>query len=274
MKGVVRILRTTVRIGMFLSFIVFASASAQSQEGEIIIVLSDTSDVTVSHVDANAVSNNIFGLFSPRTETLWFCLDADSGFTVNLGRFPIGTEVIFFLHNPRPGYEGTFFTGPAERNPDGVVHAIITEVGFQTWQIEWEDWLGGGDRSYDDCVCEIKGDLLISPVGVEGKNGYKQAVNTGQLLLNQPNPFSQMTEIRYQLTNPHHVVLRIYDMSGRQIITLGDGMYKPGDYIARWDGRDEKGEEVSNGVYLYRMDARRSPDTDGFIMTNKLILLR
>jgi hypothetical protein len=273
MKSIVRSSKSSVRIAIFLILAVVISVNAQSQPGGKIIVQSDTSDITVRHVSADAASNDIFGLYSPRTETLWFCLDVDSTYIVDLGRFPIGTELVFFLTNPRPGFEGTFFTGPASRNPDSVVHAVITEVGFQTWLIEWEDWLGGGDFSYDDCVCEIKGNLFIS-VGVEEKSTIQKPIHSVRLFPGKPNPFSGIIDIVFQLPSPHYVKLNIYDLSGREIKTLYEGLKKFGFHVVQWDGRDERGYKVNSGIYFNRLEARKSPDTISLIMANKIILLR
>lgn len=84
-----------------------------------------------------------------------------------------------------------------------------------------------------------------------------------------PNPFNPTTVIRYDVpANGGHVTLRIYDVRGRVVRTLVDGVKAPGEKRVRWNGRNEQGQPVATGVYFYRMTAR------GFEMTRKMVLLQ
>lgn len=74
-----------------------------------------------------------------------------------------------------------------------------------------------------------------------------------KLLPNAPNPFNQITNINYQLTKPGKVSLKVYNIAGQCLRTLVNEDKKTGSYEVRWDGRDESGRRVSNGVYLYRL---------------------
>lgn len=71
-----------------------------------------------------------------------------------------------------------------------------------------------------------------------------------------PNPFNPNTTIRYQLSEPGYVRLAIYDLLGRKVRTLADGLRPAGYYSILWDGRDDWGRKVGTGVYLSRMDAK------------------
>ena len=80
------------------------------------------------------------------------------------------------------------------------------------------------------------------------------------LLPNYPNPFNPETWIPYQLANPATVMLTIYDMRGHAVRTLAVGYQPPGVYRSRdraayWDGRNEMGETVANGVYFCTLRA-------------------
>jgi hypothetical protein len=81
----------------------------------------------------------------------------------------------------------------------------------------------------------------------------KPAVVT--LAQNQPNPFVAATEIRYGLPRPLHVDLAIFDVRGREIVTLVDRFQAAGYKAVRWDATDEKGLSVPAGVYFYRLKA-------------------
>ena len=80
------------------------------------------------------------------------------------------------------------------------------------------------------------------------------------LLANYPNPFNPETWIPYQLHAPARVRLSIYDVRGALVrhIDLGQraaGLYLTRASAAHWDGRDQGGERVASGVYVYRLQA-------------------
>jgi len=76
-----------------------------------------------------------------------------------------------------------------------------------------------------------------------------------------PNPFSNKTTIRYNLTGEGEVNLSVYDMQGREIKNLVNGNQSPGLYTQTFDGNG-----LSNGVYMYRLQ------TSSGVQTGKLIL--
>jgi hypothetical protein len=82
-----------------------------------------------------------------------------------------------------------------------------------------------------------------------------------------PNPFNPWTEIRYQLPQERHVSMIIYNILGRPVKRLVDEVQKAGHYTARWDGRDERGNLVSSGIYLCRFQA------GDYIATRKLMFM-
>ena len=60
----------------------------------------------------------------------------------------------------------------------------------------------------------------------------------------------------------------MYDVRGRLVRTLVDGMREPAAYRVFWDGRDEAGRQVSSGIYIYRMQAGR------FVQARKMVLMK
>ena len=80
------------------------------------------------------------------------------------------------------------------------------------------------------------------------------------LLANFPNPFNPNTYIPYQLHAPAHVRLTIYDIRGALIREIDLGYQQAGQYLtstsaAHWDGRDQRGQRVASGVYVYQLQA-------------------
>jgi flagellar hook assembly protein FlgD len=72
-----------------------------------------------------------------------------------------------------------------------------------------------------------------------------------------PNPFNHTITIPYQVPyRSTYVVLSIYDTAGQLIRVLQNGITQPGRHDALWDGKDGRGREVANGVYICRIEAR------------------
>ncbi len=70
-----------------------------------------------------------------------------------------------------------------------------------------------------------------------------------------PNPFNPQTTVRFSLPLEQHVRLDIYDVQGRLVRTLVDGIRPAGMGEARWDGRDRTGRGVASGTYFARLQA-------------------
>jgi len=85
---------------------------------------------------------------------------------------------------------------------------------------------------------------------------------------NYPNPFNPSTTIEYALKERVHVELIIYTISGQRIKKLVDESQSAGYKHVVWNGLDENGSEVSNGVYIYRIKA------GNFIKTNKMVYIK
>ena len=69
------------------------------------------------------------------------------------------------------------------------------------------------------------------------------------LAQNYPNPFNPVTNIQYELGAASKVRLTVYDVLGRQVATLVDGMQGAGQYRVNFNGAD-----LASGLYLYRLE--------------------
>jgi hypothetical protein len=93
-----------------------------------------------------------------------------------------------------------------------------------------------------------------------------------------PNPFKptqgfnsssvNSTNIRYQLAQRKNVSLKIYNYLGQEIKTLVGSDHMPGSYNVFWDGKDNNGNFVIPGIYLYRIIA------GDFVKTKRMIILK
>ncbi|MGB2697867.1 MAG: T9SS type A sorting domain-containing protein [Candidatus Zixiibacteriota bacterium] len=108
------------------------------------------------------------------------------------------------------------------------------------------------------------------------KKGTRQRMPADfSLKQNYPNPFNAGTTIPFTVysklemeNSPIHTTLAIYNILGQKVKTLVDETKLPGEYEVRWYGKDEKGNFVASGIYLYQLKAA------DFHESRKLILLR
>lgn len=104
-------------------------------------------------------------------------------------------------------------------------------------------------NEYSKALHKLK--CWIPPGGVEECN-YKQGVKLGD---NSPNPFARETQISFTIPEKSYVKLGIYDLSGRVVKELIKGNYSAGTYTVKWDAKDNNGNKVNAGIYLYKLKA-------------------
>ena len=94
-------------------------------------------------------------------------------------------------------------------------------------------------ETYTECGTGVDGPAVVKPY----------------LGPNFPNPFNPSTAIQYRVPSPGgRVTLSVYDLSGRRVRTLVDAYRSGGEHVAVWRGLDDRGREVSSGVYFYRLE--------------------
>ena len=89
-----------------------------------------------------------------------------------------------------------------------------------------------------------------------------------ELRANHPNPFNPQTTIEYTLALPGRVQIRVFDAAGHHVRTLVDRVEAMGNHQVEFDGRNDRGQPLASGVYLYRLDA------NGTMQTRKMVLLK
>ncbi|MBU4445282.1 T9SS type A sorting domain-containing protein [bacterium] len=72
---------------------------------------------------------------------------------------------------------------------------------------------------------------------------------------NYPNPFNPATTIQYAVPENAHVKIKIYDISGREVITLRNRVESIGYKSISWNARDNNGNIVPSGVYIYSIES-------------------
>lgn len=89
-----------------------------------------------------------------------------------------------------------------------------------------------------------------------------------QLYANYPNPFNPSTNIKYALPVASNVKVEIFNMLGQLVNTIVNQYQQAGTYNVVWNGNDLSGNQVSTGVYVYKLS------TDYFVSAKKMILVK
>jgi len=147
---------------------------------------------------------------------------------------------------------------------DGILYYFVRPPalhGYAKYEFKAENYLG-------EYTATIRKDL---PLTYKLKaEEVEPSCQPGRfsLIQNYPNPFNPTTILRYQVPGFLHVTLRIYDLLGREVVTLVNEPQPAGSYTVEWDGRNNRGREVASGIYFYRLQAREHE------MTRRMVLLR
>lgn len=109
--------------------------------------------------------------------------------------------------------------------------------------------------------------VTFSPSALGGPSGSVIPRGT-ELYDNHPNPFNNETMIRYYLPAVTYTTLKIYDLNGKLIRNLVNGIMESGMHTLRWDGRNNRGQLVPSGTYIYQLD------NQGHTISKKLVLIK
>ena len=105
---------------------------------------------------------------------------------------------------------------------------------------------------YDWSVSHTVSYSQADPLGFAIIREYPESV---KLHNNFPNPFNPSTTISYELPEQSRVNLTVFDIRGKEVMTLEQSDKPPGNYEVQWNGLGQAGKQVSTGVYFCRLNA-------------------
>lgn len=80
-----------------------------------------------------------------------------------------------------------------------------------------------------------------------------------------PNPTTKQVELSFDLTKSQTVVLGVFSVDGRRLRTLHRGTMEAGPHRLSWDGRDDRGRLVPDGMYFARLEAAEGSRTTSIV---------
>jgi uncharacterized delta-60 repeat protein len=145
---------------------------------------------------------------------------------------------------------GKFYNGPISRE-DGAFSVMVDNTGnvFVTGYSEHSQ-----SNNYDCITIKYSQPIGIHNISSEIPAGFS-------LSQNYPNPFNPVTNIQFTIPKPTFVKLVVFDMLGREVVTLVNDELNAGTYNV-----DMNASELSSGVYFYRIE------TESFSETKKMLL--
>jgi predicted MPP superfamily phosphohydrolase len=129
------------------------------------------------------------------------------------------------------------------------------------------------DNTGDHAVCYIN--VLIQSnrtttvvVAVDNAAPVSETPGVTRLVQAHPNPFNPRTEISFQLEKAGPCRLAIFDLHGREVAVLHQGLLNADNHSFTWTGTDSQGQAMPSGVYFAALRA------GGYNETRKLTLVR
>ncbi|MFQ6003311.1 MAG: T9SS type A sorting domain-containing protein, partial [Candidatus Zixiibacteriota bacterium] len=140
---------------------------------------------------------------------------------------------------------------------------------FSIYRYEKNGWEKQESFLYENSICAKVRSLGIFRLVYDAEQEHITGIpRTYQLFQNYPNPFNPQTMIKYDLPNPGHVNVTIYNILGQKVKTLVNEHQEAGHKWVNWDGKDDGGKEVASGIYFYKIK------TAEFEKTKKMVLLK
>lgn len=276
--------RVSVTNGKFaVTFRVPKDISYENKNGKIIAYIFNeevdaigfSKKIIVGETDSTIVNDNN----GPKVEIFFDDLVNRNGYLVNqnftllvklsddVGLNTSGTGVGHKLEGILDDNENTpidfsnYFIGDLDSGgKSGVIHYNFTNISIGIHKLKIKAWDIFNNPTIEEITFEV--------------------VNSGDLVLkdvyNYPNPFSGNTNFTFQhnFTEPIDVKIKIYTINGRMIREIN--AYNVTDRFARipWDGRDEDGNRIANGTYLYKLIIKNEQNGFNKSYLGKISVLR
>ncbi len=143
----------------------------------------------------------------------------------------------------------------------GTVKGKGTTTEAQQYSFKDADITTGKGKAY----------YRLKQVDFDGTSSYSEVITVDYSIIpvefslsqNYPNPFNPTTTIKFGVPKEVKVVLKVYDILGKEVATIVNQKMEPGYYKYEWTGT-----ALSSGVYFYRLDA------GSFVKIKKMVLIK
>lgn len=91
---------------------------------------------------------------------------------------------------------------------------------------------------------------------------------------NYPNPFKPSTTIMLGVPEQSYINLCIYDLLGREVARIVDGIFSEGYHKFTWSGKTDEGQYVGSGIFFYRINATSVVNGRNFTQIRAMVLIK
>ena len=197
----------------------------------------------------------------------------------------IPVEIKSFTAFSEPGKVKLFWTIATETNNLGFeIERALSSPPSLTKQWQFIGFIKGSGTitksiqySFTDDLADINSKLIfyrLKQIDFDGNYLYSNEIEVENFILgefylsqNFPNPFNPTTTIKYSVKEATFVTLKVYDVLGNLVTTLVDEVKPAGSYDIEFSV-DGESDDITSGVYFYRIEA------GDFIDTKKIILMK
>jgi hypothetical protein len=188
----------------------------------------------------------------------------------------LGTRIDHFEENygtvvdpgsiPGPTYALQYEVGDGQRSRFLIMRGSRSSLPtkpFRAWAYFRTVDAIGRDAAFRIVGAEAGSWTQASPAAAEITQGT-MPVPPGlapRVLPARPNPFTDATDITYELPAPKHATLRVYSVAGKLVRTLVDATVPQGVHRAPWNGRDSAGRVVGSGIYFVKLSTGDAEST-------------
>lgn len=219
------------------------------------------------------IGEAISGTTTIDTQPPWISVDQFPEFTVFQGG-----DIVLFHWQSGDSYPGTvpeYFTAAVliEGQADSTIiyypdtddfswEWIVPEVSSANVHLEVK-----ARDAFGNLTTEVSNDFTV----LRSVTTVPAAPGNLNLATPSPNPFNPSTKLSFNLPEAGRVSLTVYDTRGHRLRTLLKGHRQDGDFETRWDGRDNRGQALPGGVYLFVLEFQGS--TQSGRITRKAVLI-
>jgi|GEM_PF-1182679 hypothetical protein len=150
-------------------------------------------------------------------------------------------------------------------NSETHLARYLAQDGNKITAFSFSAYVSGATGPYTDSTLAttISVSANTYTVAISGVNDTKQTVNTFELNQNYPNPFNPSTSIKYSVPSTGKVVLKVYDILGKEVATLVNEVKNAGAYNVTFDA-----SKLASGMYIYSINAGQ------YTSAKKMMLLK
>jgi len=238
------------------AFNAFVSSGNQQLKAVSFFSAADSIDFTIKiygEFDGTELSDELYSI---------------SGWKQYLGFHTVNVEQELYLEGGEEFYVYLYLEEggqPYDRTSDvpvllGASYRTIVESSAspeESYYLEDGTWLDF--YNYDDPSGYLQtGNFCMKALTIDNPTASvptQNAFGSFSLQQNAPNPFHGHTNIRYILPGENHVSLKVYDLTGKEVVTLVEGMQSAGEHLVDWNAESSSGEKLKEGVYIYTIEA-------------------